>query len=66
MSELTQIDAIINFVAKHPQTVASRRICREVLGESVERFNQEFASELETGLREADPVQINSYYSMVR
>jgi precorrin-2 methylase len=57
---------IVNFVTKHPQSTVGRRICREILGEAVDRFNEEFAMELEAGLRENDEARINAYYSLVR
>lgn len=66
MSNIAKIDEIVSFVAKHPQSTAGRRICREVLGEAMERFNEEFAMELETGLMAKDEVRINSYYSLIR
>lgn len=53
-------------MARHPQSTASRRICREILGEAIERFNQEFAMELETGLLQSDPVKVSSYHCLVR
>lgn len=66
MDKKTKIEAIVDFVGKHPQTVASRRICRETLGEGMERFNQEFSSELTSKLTSGDEQQINSYYYLIR
>ena len=66
MSNETKISEIINFVTKHPESTAGRRICREILGQAVERFNVEFAMELEMGLKNHDDNQINAYYSLVR
>lgn len=66
MDRQSQIEAIVNFVRQHPQTVASRRICREMLGEGMERFNQEFSSELTSKLAARDEEQINSYYYLIR
>ncbi len=66
MTNPSKIEEIVNFIVKHPQSTASRRICREVLGEAVERFNEEFAMELETGLKSKDEIGINSYYSLIR
>ncbi len=65
MPDESKISAIMSFVTKHPESTASRRICREVLGQAVEHFNEEFALELETGLRNHDD-QMNMYYSLVR
>lgn len=65
MDEAAKIEAIVNFVARSPQSTASRRICREVIGRGVERFNQEFAEELAAGLREKDKTSIDSYYSLI-
>lgn len=66
MSNPTKINDIVHFVSKHPQSVASRRICREILGEALERFNAEFAAELTAGLQYQDETQINSYYDLIR
>lgn len=66
MDELAKINEIVSFVARHPQSTASRRICREVMGRGTERFNEEFAAELTTGLREKDETSIDSYYSLIR
>ncbi|HEX7712848.1 MAG TPA: hypothetical protein VF531_02405 [Bacillota bacterium] len=66
MDKKNQIEAIVDFVGKHPQTVASRRICREVLGEGMERSNQEFSSELTSKLGSRDEEQISSYYYLIR
>ncbi|MGE5581525.1 MAG: hypothetical protein ACM3X9_03220 [Bacillota bacterium] len=65
MANSNKIEAIVNFVSKHPQSTASCRICREILGEAVERFNEEFAMELADGLSKRDEI-IDSYYSMIR
>jgi hypothetical protein len=53
-------------VTRHPQSTASRRICREILGAAVEHFNEEFAMDLEAGLRKNDEALINAYYNLVR
>jgi hypothetical protein len=66
MPNSPKINEIINFVTKHPQSTASRRICREVLGAAMEHFNEEFALDLETGLHRNNEEQINAYYSLVR
>jgi hypothetical protein len=66
MPDDSKISAIVNFVTKHPESTAGRRICREILGQALERFNEEFAMELETGLRNHDDNLINSYYYLVR
>jgi translation elongation factor EF-Ts len=66
MPELSQIEAIVNFVSKHPQSITSRRICREILGEGLERINQEFADELAAELKESDDSTIESYYYLIR
>jgi hypothetical protein len=66
MTNSPKIAEIVSFVTKHPQSTVGRRICREILGEAVERFNEEFAMELEAGLRENDETRINAYYSLVR
>ncbi len=66
MASAAKIDAIADFVFKHPGTTASRRICREILGESLERFNLEFSEELIQGLSEQNEQQIESYYRMIR
>lgn len=61
-----QIDQIANFIVDHPETVASRRICREVLGEGLEHCNQEFAAELVNHLYQQTDNQIESYYYLIR
>ncbi|NLW47949.1 MAG: hypothetical protein GXY86_11515 [Firmicutes bacterium] len=66
MSKSIKINNIVNFVTSHPQTVASRRICREIIGEALERFNEEFAVELETGLNRIPDEKIDSFYSLVK
>ncbi len=66
MSKQNKIEDIVSFVAKHPQTVASRRICREVLGEALERFNEEFAQDLESQLYRGDENKVDSYHSLIR
>lgn len=66
MSKQSRIEEIVDFVSKHPQTVASRRICREVLGEALERFNMEFSRELEANLHQSDELKIDSYYTLIR
>jgi hypothetical protein len=66
MTDASKISEIISFVTRHPQSTAGRRICREILGEAMERFNEEFAMELEIGLRSHDENQINAYYYLVR
>jgi hypothetical protein len=65
MPDDSKISVIMSFVTKHPESTASRRICREILGQAVEHFNEEFALELETGLRNRDDL-MNMYYSLVR
>lgn len=66
MSKSTKVTDIVKFVTSHPQTVASRRICREVLGEALERFNEEFAVELESGLNRITDEQVDSFYSLIK
>jgi hypothetical protein len=66
MTNSSKINEIVSFVTKHPQSTAGRRICREILGEALERFNQEFATDLEAGLLTNDEIRINSYYSLIR
>jgi hypothetical protein len=66
MDELAKIEAIVGFVTRRPQSTASRRICREVIGRGIERFNEEFAAELAVGLQEKDQTSIDSYYSLIR
>lgn len=66
MSNISKIEEITAFVTRHPQTVASQRICREIMGEALERFNMEFAADLEAGLSEKDDDRINLYYSLIR
>lgn len=66
MPDDEKISEIINFVTKHPESTAGRRICREILGEALPRFNEEFAMELETGLKNNNEDLINAYYSLVR
>ncbi len=65
MPDDSKIPVIISFIARHPESTVSRRICREILGQAVEHFNEEFAIELEIGLRNHDDL-INTYYSLVR
>lgn len=65
MPDDSKISVIMSFVTKHPESTASRRICREILGQGVEHFNEEFALELETGLKNHDE-RMNTYYSLVR
>jgi hypothetical protein len=66
MSKSAKIKDIVNFVASHPQTVASRRICREIIGEALERFNEEFAVELESGLNRISEDQVDSFYTLIK
>lgn len=66
MSKAAKINDIVNFVTNHPQTVASRRICREIIGEALERFNEEFAVELESGLNRVSEEQIDSFYTLIK
>ncbi|MGE5607575.1 MAG: hypothetical protein ACM3YE_18020 [Bacteroidota bacterium] len=66
MSKSTKISDIVDFVTKHPQTVASRRICREIIGEALERFNEEFAVELESGLNRISDEQVDSFYTLIK
>lgn len=66
MSKPAKINDIVNFVTSHPQTVASRRICREVIGEALEKFNEEFAVELETGLNQISEDQVDSFYTLIK
>lgn len=66
MSKSAKIRDIVNFVTSHPQTVASRRICREIIGEALERFNEEFAVELESGLKRISDEQVDSYYTLIK
>jgi hypothetical protein len=66
MASTAKIEAIAGFIIKHPETTASRRICREILGESLEHFNQEFAEELTHRLSGQNELQIESYYRMIR
>jgi hypothetical protein len=66
MDESAKIEAIVSFVTRHPQSTASRRICREVVGRGAERFNEEFAMELAIGLQEKVETIIDSYYSLIR
>lgn len=66
MSKSTKINDIVGFVTSHPQTVASRRICRETIGEALERFNEEFAVELESSLNRISDEQIDSFYTLIK
>ncbi|NLY75265.1 MAG: hypothetical protein GX075_08155 [Firmicutes bacterium] len=66
MSKSSKINDIMNFVTKHPQTVASRRICREIIGEAVERFNEEFALELESGLAELSDEKVEAFHVLIK
>lgn len=66
MPQSSQINAIIDFIRKHPQSTTSRRICREILGTGLEKINQEFASELMEGLKRSDDHTIESYYYLIR
>jgi len=66
LSNPNQIEAIVAFVAKHPQTIAGRRIRREVLGDAGERDDRELTTELTAGLRDIAPETLESYYYLVR
>lgn len=66
MSKSAKINDIVTFVTSHPQTVASRRICREIIGEALERFNEEFAVELESGLNRITDEQVDSFYTLIK
>lgn len=66
MSKSTKINDIVDFVTGHPQTVASRRICRETIGEALERFNEEFAVELAFSLNRISDEQIDSFYTLIK
>ena len=63
---MDKIGEIVGFVFKHPETVASRRICREILGRSADRFNLEMAEELTAALKQAENTQVDSFYSLIR
>ena len=61
-----QIEQIVAFVVQHPQSLVSRRICREVLGAALENVNAEFASELGELLKKKHTARIDSYYTLIR
>ena len=63
---MKKIEEIVSFVATHPETVASRRICREIFGRALERFDLECALELSARLEKAETLQVDSYYSLVK
>jgi len=63
---MKKIEEIVSFVAAHPETVASRRICREVFGEALDKFNLECAYELSVRLENGEQTRVDSYYSMVK
>ena len=66
MSNSVKIEAIVDFIAKHPQSTASRRICRETVGEARERVDQEFAADLTANLNRVEESTIDSYYVLIR
>lgn len=66
MSDSVKIEAIVNFIAKHPQSTVSLRICRETLGEARERVDQEFAADLTANLTTSGTSRIDSYYCLIR
>lgn len=66
MSKQTQIEAIVDFVARHPESLVSRRICRETLGSAVERINSRFTAELTSLLSQKDFARIDSYYTLIK
>ncbi|HOJ76551.1 MAG TPA: hypothetical protein PLZ08_00435 [Bacillota bacterium] len=66
MSKNSKINTIINFITKHPESVASRRICRELLGEARNRIDAEFAEELVNGLNKVDDQRLETYYYLIR
>lgn len=66
MSKILKIQAIIRFIAQHPQSTVSRRICRELLGAGMEQLQQEFAAELQVNLENIEDKTIDSYYYLVR
>lgn len=63
---MDKIGEIVGFVFQHPETVASRRICREILGRSAERMDLELAKELTAGLKQVEHTQVDSFYSLIR
>lgn len=66
MSKNSKINTIINFITKHPESVASRRICRELLGEARNQIDAEFAEEIVNGLNKVDDQRLETYYYLIR
>lgn len=66
MSGKKGIQPIIDFIANHPESTVSRRICRETLGETPQRITAEVIGKLRYQLEVADEMVVEGYHYLVR
>lgn len=63
---LFKIESILDFVRKHPESVATRRITREVLGSSPENPRLEHILVLRDELEIASDSMVDGYFDLIR
>jgi hypothetical protein len=66
MKKGREIEEIIYFVQHHPESVVSRRIYREILGEAPAQINNAVIKELHDKLEIADEFTIEGYNYLIR
>lgn len=61
-----KIESILEFVRRHPESLATRRITREVLGSSPEALRLEHILVLRDELEVASDGMVDGYYNLVQ
>lgn len=62
----TKIESILEFIRKHPESTATRRITREVLGTSPETLRLEHVLVLRDELEIASDGLVDGYFDLIR
>ncbi|HBR29611.1 MAG TPA: hypothetical protein DD734_12045 [Firmicutes bacterium] len=66
MKKGREIEEIIYFVQRHPESTVSRRIYRETLGEAPAQINSAVIRQLQDKLEIADEFTIEGYNYLIR
>lgn len=66
MDQGVMIEQIMEFVEQHRESHATRNIFRRILGAYPERIDQGMLSDLQKGLEEAGPDEIEACYYIIK
>lgn len=60
-----EIEAIVGFVSRHPNSYASLAVCRRALDSGLEAVDERVIEQLRAHLSQAPEDELDAYYSIV-